>query len=334
MRLFISPFAGLVLVVSGGCLFPSLSDFERCPTGNCSEGGAAPTTPSASSGTPSTVNGSTAANGSQSGVPSASQSTGGGGSPGCPTSTTTGGGTSCALTGEMHGASGVLNPGQFVDGRCIDDREVTWLEYATFLDGLASDFASPCELAPVCGWKRGKADYTPDPDLWNDYVTSNPQGRYDDYAVTGIDWCDAATFCHWAGKELCGDRGGAPVDTSVAQWETSTEWSKACLATADFADCNTQHTGVTHPFRNDQCTRPADMTCGGTTGIRDLAGNVREWENTCEASGAPRDDRCYARGDWCFYEGTPCTLVQTGTSMETRDEKAYYIGFRCCWDAK
>jgi len=82
---------------------------------------------------------------------------------------------------------------------CIDATEVTRAQYAVFY----ADSNRP--TIARCAWNT---DYTAT--MWPATVMTQ------DYPVVGVDWCDAATFCAWAGKRLCGAIGGGTLVSAEA----------------------------------------------------------------------------------------------------------------------
>lgn len=108
---------------------------------------------------------------------------------------------------------------------CMDATTITQGQYQAFLDA-ESPQAPNCdavrnpEFEPV-GWRR-------------------PSARDEGDAMEGVDWCDAAAYCAWAGKRLCGLFGGGVGDgrSDVEADPTRAEWSYACG----------QSNGCTRPF--------------------------------------------------------------------------------------
>jgi hypothetical protein len=216
---------------------------------------------------------------------------------------------------------------------CIDSTEVTQAQYQSFLSARGADAGGQ---KPECSWNTDwKVDTAK--------CTFDPSGMAD-YPVVGIDFCDAAGFCAWAGKRLCGLIGGGVVpgttDAGVLDNPGQSEWVAACSHdgmhewpygnTFKPNACNGgEHSGT------PRTTVPVGTTpgcVGGYPGIYDMAGNVHEWEDACDNtsvddSGA--SDICAFRGgsyhdtvkDSCF------TDYAWARSMVDCD-----IGIRCCAD--
>ena len=210
---------------------------------------------------------------------------------------------------------------------CIDAFEVRETAYAAFLFDKAGVVSS---VAPRCKWN---ATYSLPADCgFNPAVDPN-------LPVGCADWCDAADFCDWAGKRLCGGVGtGAPIATSAYAGPTS-EWMTACShnadglhlypygASFDGSACNapgTHGTGLVPVGSKTGCE-------GGYPGLFDLSGNVEEWENACDADptvDTGTDDRCRARGGLWYPPGDTDYLGQCNADKTlTRSGRA---GFRCC----
>lgn len=210
---------------------------------------------------------------------------------------------------------------------CIDAREVTRGEYDLFLKS-ASKPAQP----PHCDW--------------NTSFEALPSAFGDGFPITGIDWCDALTYCAWADKHLCGDLiTGEPTSQFTA---AKAQWSLACtngdpVATEGWA------TGATAPAAgicrigglaspSEVATHPA---CRGTAApwdrVRDMVGNVAEWDGSgCftvgfKAGTTPAERMgidCGIRGG--HYANDYATgQCFAGTSLPI-DARHTGVGLRCC----
>ncbi|MBL8743487.1 MAG: SUMF1/EgtB/PvdO family nonheme iron enzyme, partial [Myxococcales bacterium] len=160
--------------------------------------------------------------------------------------------------------------------------------------------------------------------------------------ITCVDWCDAAAFCRWAGKRMCGRKGGGTVPEEEADDPTKSEWYAACSAdgandfpygsTWDENACNTMGNG------GDVLSVKVFPDCeGGFPDLFDMVGNVEEWEDGCDLSADSAKDNCFLRGGafWCdnVTPGSDCSkcAVTLGRKPD-RDWFSHDWGFRCCRD--
>lgn len=214
---------------------------------------------------------------------------------------------------------------------CIDRREVTNGDYAAFLAvATPQDPPQPAACSP---WKTS---YEPSGGL--------PDGK-NGFPVVNVDWCDAAMYCAWAGKRLCGTIGGGPA---MADKHYS-QWYMACTG-ADDANVY-PYGGAVQPSAcvcanptppsGPSATGSAAACEGGVTGLLDMSGNVWEWEDACGSEGGgsgPQADHCARRGGSyqtsATGDGHECLRcdVCVAPSIATRATRANDIGFRCCVD--
>jgi formylglycine-generating enzyme required for sulfatase activity len=129
-----------------------------------------------------------------------------------------------------------------------------------------------------------------------------PQGVFTpdstpDIPVGCVDWCDAAAYCQWAGKRLCGKVGGGPVDLKDGPASSGSEWYYACSqgGKTAYPYGNTYTKGTCYDGDPDAIGgKVADSMCHGNSSpfdsILDLSGNLAEWENSCD------DIHCRLRG--------------------------------------
>ncbi|HEX3849713.1 MAG TPA: SUMF1/EgtB/PvdO family nonheme iron enzyme, partial [Polyangiaceae bacterium] len=101
------------------------------------------------------------------------------------------------------------------DGFYIDSTEVTRAQYALFLAARAGDTSGQ---AAECAW-NASFDPAYDPSLG----TPPPS-----YPVTDVDYCDAAAFCAWADKRLCGRIGGGELALAELADRSKSQWFAAC----------------------------------------------------------------------------------------------------------
>ncbi len=222
-------------------------------------------------------------------------------------------------------------------GSCIplpmDPYEVSRADYDAFLAAAGKP------SFPACSWKT---DFTPDDWAGQQASPSLP--------VTGVDWCDAYTYCAWKGQHLCGKIGGGMVPYASHTDPGLSEWMNVCSSGGE----------LTYPwgdlYEPQLCNDAAKSKAGATDGLFDgtapalsgcrsprsayasvlnLLGNVAEWENSCDkdasASGAGETDRCRVRGG-AF--DTPSVELSSGCAHTPSDVsrawRAPNVGFRCC----
>jgi len=221
-------------------------------------------------------------------------------------------------------------------GVFIDAYEATNADYAAFL----ADAVDPALQPSVCAWNQS---FQPVED--GDESTSC-NVAYDfsppEKPISCIDWCDAAGFCAWAGKRMCGRVGGGTVPESEADDPEKSEWFAACSAndtvalpygnTWDPDACNTVGNGgnVLGVGLFPDCN-------GGYDGIFDMVGNAEEWENACELSAEPAADNCLLRGGafWADNSTPDGDYATCAFSPDRRPDRSAYShdwGFRCCSD--
>lgn len=227
---------------------------------------------------------------------------------------------------------------------CIDATEVTQDHYAAFLADVA---AAPPDQPAFCQWNEDLAPAAAAGDCGPDAY--DPETRGDRPAVC-VDWCDAAAYCAWAGKRLCGRIGGGGLQNNNSEpWSfTHSQWYNACsdsgLFKYPYGDtyrpevCNSPDAqwGRTIPATAD----PAASGCHGIydpyDGLFDMVGNVAEWEDGCTATSG-NSDFCYVRGGAYQLYGTSDNPSDQGACLggivgfERRDRQPF-VGFRCCLD--
>lgn len=203
-------------------------------------------------------------------------------------------------------------------GFYVDSTEVTIADYAAFL--RAAKDPSAVEQAPACAWNlsfdavRG-AEVADEP-------TTHP--------VTGIDWCDAAAYCAWAGKRLCGKIGGGSVSFAELADPAKGQWFAACGGpngqqypygtSHDDGACNDASSGT-----GKAASVGVFAKCHGFhAGLFDMLGNVTEWVDACDASLGPIDG-CQTIGG-SFATNPTCST----SGLRRRNDTSPGVGFRCC----
>ena len=330
-------FAFAIAWSSTACgLFPDLSGYDACtngcPTGS---GGGAVATSSTSPANGSSTSSSVATTGV--------------------TSSGSGGPSPCALLAGMAGPEGVHVTPDSHDPYCIDATEVSVAQYRDFLEHHVENDLPARDFPDTCAWKANTVDaFTPrgsgdNPYLWTNYADKTHEQK----PVQGVDWCDAAVYCAWAGKRLCGaDDGGGPMSATTdpnAGWTQTGEWFRACIGPGETqypyggtyvpTACNTEDmmgdSDQVEPFLTTDVTAPSTCAAPWPDGnVYDLGGNVFEFEDNCVAIGdpGPEDDICYTRSGSYTLMDAGCKWAGLGGNGPTaRNAHTEFLGVRCCW---
>jgi formylglycine-generating enzyme required for sulfatase activity len=217
---------------------------------------------------------------------------------------------------------------------CIDATEVTNARYQQFLDShyTMSEAAIP---GGVCDGEDGGVPTTVTPTAWP------PASGSDDFPVTNVNWCQAYTFCKWAGERLCGQIGGGPLLAKRFSDPTQSQWLNACSKGGT----------LTYPYGNTWAEEP----CGGQAansnlesvtystdgascvgplpGLYDMSGNVWEWTDTCNDP-IPGQTNATAFCDTMggAFDSVEAELECVGERNWVRGNGAANIGIRCCLD--
>jgi formylglycine-generating enzyme required for sulfatase activity len=218
---------------------------------------------------------------------------------------------------------------------CIDRSEVTNAQYQAFLDAPKTGLVVPA----ACG---GNASYAPATSSACTNTHFDPT-NLSTHPVTCVDWCDAAAYCRWAGKRLCGGVSGGAVSVTDFANPARSQWYNACSrgGTRKFPYGNTYASGYCNGLDYMAPWAIAVVSAancqGGYDGLYDMSGNVREWEDGCDASGnclqrggsyldhdaSSITLRCHSGGD-----SAPRSSAPTAPRFDTSSQR----GFRCCLD--
>jgi formylglycine-generating enzyme required for sulfatase activity len=200
------------------------------------------------------------------------------------------------------------------DSFYIDSTEVTVRQYLEFLAATGDEVG--CQPS-VCGWNTS---FSPAPGE----VTA-----LSDLPMHYVDWCDAAAYCAWAGKRLCGRIGGGAVPTASADDYDLSEWVAACGGPNYNWHPSLDTSGEPAVECNDWTSSraPAGSTCEGSyPGLFDMQGNVNEWIDSCNGT-AGATDSCETLGGNAISNATG---VCHARDPLRRDSRYSFFGFRCC----
>ena len=228
----------------------------------------------------------------------------------------------------------------------IDVTEVTTGQYVAW---YATNPALPSASDPACGWK---ADASQGENLAIDSAPSSDVttliyggADYDHHPVYEVDWCDAYIYCKGVGKRLCGKIGGGTNAYDSFNDASASEWYRACSSggidkypygnTLSNSACNGKEEGAGATTTVGSLTTCQSSTAG-YTGIFDMVGNVREWEDSCKQVDSTdttgQSDVCRVRGS--DFWTTSTTLACDYSDGTVRTNYGYNaVGFRCCADA-
>jgi len=253
--------------------------------------------------------------------------------------------TRCDLAVSLKNLDGGCLPGQIriTTGSspfCIDATETTNAQYKQF---LASAFTMEQAAIPggVCD---GEGDGGVPTNVVPDTDWPPPSGS-DDFPVTNVNWCQAYTFCKWAGKRLCGQIGGGPLYAPNFNVASQSQWLNACANGG--ADGGT----LTYPYGNTWNSQlcggqaansspepvtfsPTSAPCvGPEPGLYYMSGNVWEWTDVCND---PIPGQTNAT-TFCDTMGGGFNSIETelacvGERNWVRGGGATNIGLRCCLD--
>lgn len=215
---------------------------------------------------------------------------------------------------------------------CIDRHEVTAQQYAAFLRAKGDDTGGQPDACSANGSFEPDGTYDPPSGGICHDAFYDPLGA-PDAPVRCVDWCDAHAYCTWSGKRLCGRIGGGSGFWPDSD-RSASEWAHACSNGGtttytygdayDAASCNTD---------GEQPHDAAALTgCHGTRApyheIRDLTGNLAEWEDACDLVTLDPGYCVVAGGSYASHLNATCA----SDGGERIDRRAAHIGIRCCAD--
>lgn len=229
---------------------------------------------------------------------------------------------------------------------CIDQVEVTKGQYNKFLNAVTA--ADPANQVAACP-PSANTDFVPR-GAWP--PAQNPGGLAFNLSlpVHYVDWCDAAAYCKWAGKQLCGQINGGSLAPAAANLADAGAWYNACSAQGtkgwpystvfDSTKCNgresdggvgsvgtgygfggaNQDMGVYQTVSGDtngNFTTFVNTNCqGGALNLFQMSGNVGEWEDSCDGTGT--NASCRVRGGSFRAADDPTALSCAATRTEAR----------------
>jgi formylglycine-generating enzyme required for sulfatase activity len=235
-----------------------------------------------------------------------------------PSSDELAGGEAAGQDGSCPGTAGpkMIDVGAY----CIDSTEVTAQEYAAFLNADVPTSDNPDASCAV-----NNPSY--EPATW-------PNGEIDERPVTFVDFCDAAGYCAFAGKRLCGGDGGAPIPSEGYDPPDPAhdEWYGACTngGTTAYPYGDVQVAEACHRTPDGIVTNvQAYPSCHGKGAFElvfDLGGNASEWVNVCQG------EYCRTNGGATGISSDECSTDPVSIQVKLSEQSN--LGFRCCADAK
>jgi formylglycine-generating enzyme required for sulfatase activity len=212
---------------------------------------------------------------------------------------------------------------------CIDSTEVTNADYEAFLQAKGTSTG---------GQPAGcyKTSFHPSTANACSLTVFDPAGQAD-YPVVCVDWCDAATYCLWAGKRLCGATNGgsatSPGDPGQDQWMNACSGGGTLsfpygntYAPARCVDAQYNVTYADAPYGAVQPVKAAARCEGGFPGIFGMSGNAMEWEDSCGTGS------CSVRGG--SGASPEADLQCASAGIQDMGAVIPLLGFRCCGEVQ
>ncbi|MDF2695366.1 MAG: Serine/threonine kinase [Labilithrix sp.] len=209
---------------------------------------------------------------------------------------------------------------------CIDSTEVTQAQYGEFVTAMNGVVLTPRD---GCGWKQ---DHVPGGTLlecnWDPVANPN-------LPVVCVDWCDADSFCRWAGKRLCGHISGGAINDTGNDYRhpDKDQWYRACGRPEQLAypygntGMGTACNGTEQPGSGVVAVGSLAACTGGHAGMVDMSGNASEWEDSCSGPTGVAD-LCKCRGG--SWRNAVAALRCDSYALASRNVRDVDIGFRCC----
>jgi formylglycine-generating enzyme required for sulfatase activity len=200
----------------------------------------------------------------------------------------------------------------------IDSTEVTVAEYAVF---ATLKTATPADQAPECSWNTS----------YNPVFVQNAPVALPNQPVTNIDFCDAAAYCAWADKRLCGNIEGGAISLVELANPAASQWFAAC------AGPKSQQYPYGTNYQNDACNDQntgkklfevgTEPKCQGYyPGLFDMVGNAQEWVDSCDGKAGASDGCERIGGSYLSDASTVCST----SGQAQRNAYGSQVGFRCC----
>ncbi|MEM9695583.1 MAG: SUMF1/EgtB/PvdO family nonheme iron enzyme [Myxococcota bacterium] len=216
-----------------------------------------------------------------------------------------------------------------VGGFRIDAFEVTRQDYRAFLASRPSRALNDDREA--CAWNNR---FLPDESCMNSACDSEDEDCSLHPQIC-VDFCDAAAYCRWAGKRLCGARTGGSIDAGEEDSASTavSQWSFACGEGYPYGDTYIeQQCNDAAASRSGTLPVGSASTCVALSGqIFDLSGNAAEWEDSCTtfaSANDPAGQTCRTRGG--SYSDRESNLACLSPRGDDRNTTSPTIGFRCC----
>jgi formylglycine-generating enzyme required for sulfatase activity len=194
---------------------------------------------------------------------------------------------------------------------CIDSTEVTNSQYADFLAANPSTTQQPAE----CAWN---STFRPSSG-WPATASERP--------VAFVDWCDAAAYCRWAGKSLCGRIDNASPLNEVDATSSQSQWYQACTQGGTQpvpygSSVNTQACPMVSSLE-DVTSRPCCASVNPR--VYGLNLNASEWLNACTGTSGITDT-CRIAG----ATSSSSTACMAAVRSVARNSALPTTSFRCC----